>query len=62
MCCGDDACDGEVAVITGLIETYPWFVPPFVMPEAEVASHIHGFLLAVPQIACQGSLNSKLLP
>ena len=38
--CGDAACDGEVAVVTDLIGSYPWFVPPFAKPEADVASQI----------------------
>lgn len=36
--CGDHTCDGEVAVVTDLLGTYPWFVPPFAKPEADVAS------------------------
>ncbi|MEO7100378.1 MAG: 3-methyl-2-oxobutanoate hydroxymethyltransferase [Luteolibacter sp.] len=35
--CGDHTCDGEVAVITDLLGSYPWFVPPFAKPEANVA-------------------------
>jgi len=38
--CGDDTCDGEVAVITDLLGSYPWFVPPFAKPEADVATVI----------------------
>lgn len=38
--CGDATCDGEVAVITDLIGSYPWFVPPFARPEADVAPQI----------------------
>jgi len=34
---GQHTCDGEVAVITDLIGSYPWFVPPFAIPEADVA-------------------------
>lgn len=34
---GDRTCDGEVAVITDLLGSYPWFVPPFARPEANVA-------------------------
>ena len=30
-------CDGEVAVVTDLLGSYPWFVPPFAKPEADVA-------------------------
>ncbi len=36
--CGQSTCDGEVAVLTDLLGSYPWFVPPFAKPEAEVAS------------------------
>lgn len=35
--CGDHNCDGEVAVITDLLGSYPWFVPPFAKPEADLA-------------------------
>lgn len=35
--CGDATCDGEIAVITDLIGSFPWFVPPFARPEAAVA-------------------------
>lgn len=38
--CGGDTCDGEVAVVTDLIGSFPWFVPPFAQPEADVASEI----------------------
>ncbi|MFC7337083.1 3-methyl-2-oxobutanoate hydroxymethyltransferase [Haloferula chungangensis] len=38
--CGGDTCDGEVAVITDLLGSYPWFVPPFAQPEADLASNI----------------------
>lgn len=40
--CGEGACDGEVAVITDLIGSYPWFVPPFAKPEADVAAVMRG--------------------
>jgi 3-methyl-2-oxobutanoate hydroxymethyltransferase len=36
--CGNNNCDGEVAVITDLLGSYPWFVPPFAKPEADVAA------------------------
>ena len=35
--CGDGTCDGEIAVVTDLLGSYPWFVPPFAKPEADVA-------------------------
>lgn len=35
--CGEHSCDGEVAVVTDLLGSYPWFVPPFAKPEADVA-------------------------
>ncbi len=38
--CGDRTCDGEVAVITDLLGSYPWFVPPFARPEADLTSAI----------------------
>ena len=39
--CGEHNCDGEIAVITDLIGSFPWFVPPFAKPEADVAQAIH---------------------
>jgi len=38
--CGEHTCDGEVAVATDLIGTFPWFVPPFAKPEAILAPQI----------------------
>jgi 3-methyl-2-oxobutanoate hydroxymethyltransferase len=35
--CGDHTCDGEIAVITDLLGSFPWFVPPFAKPEADIA-------------------------
>ncbi len=35
--CGVGNCDGEVAVLTDLLGSYPWFVPPFAKPEANLA-------------------------
>lgn len=37
---GKQTCDGEVAVITDVTGSYPWFVPPFATPRADVASEI----------------------
>lgn len=37
---GGESCDGEVAVITDLLGSYPWFVPPFAQPEANLSSSI----------------------
>ena len=37
---GEDTCDGEVAVVTDLLGSFPWFVPPFARPEANVADVI----------------------
>ncbi|MEI7911829.1 MAG: 3-methyl-2-oxobutanoate hydroxymethyltransferase [Verrucomicrobiota bacterium] len=42
---GEAACDGEVAVVTDLIGSFPWFVPPFARPEANVAESIRGATL-----------------
>ncbi len=36
--CGSNTCDGEVAVITDLLGSYPWFVPPFARPETNLAA------------------------
>jgi len=38
--CGEKTCDGEIAVITDVIGSYPWFVPPFATPRADVAGEI----------------------
>jgi 3-methyl-2-oxobutanoate hydroxymethyltransferase len=35
--CGGAPCDGEIAVISDVIGSFPWFVPPFARPEADVA-------------------------
>ena len=34
---GEGTCDGEVAVVTDLLGSFPWFVPPFARPEADLA-------------------------
>jgi 3-methyl-2-oxobutanoate hydroxymethyltransferase len=38
--CGEGNCDGEIAVITDVIGSYPWFVPPFATQRANVAGEI----------------------
>jgi len=38
--CGHRSCDGEIAVITDVIGSYPWFVPPFATQRANVATDI----------------------
>ena len=38
--CGDRTCDGEVAVVTDLLGSFPWFVPPFAKPETDLAGVI----------------------
>lgn len=35
--CGESSCDGEIAVISDVIGSYPWFVPPFAKVRANVA-------------------------
>lgn len=37
---GGRTCDGEVAVVTDLLGSFPWFVPPFAQPEANLSSNI----------------------
>lgn len=34
---GETTCDGEIAVVTDLLGSFPWFVPPFAKPEANLA-------------------------
>lgn len=36
--CGTGSCDGEIAVVTDVVGSYPWFVPPFATPLADTAS------------------------
>lgn len=50
--CGETTCDGEVAVITDLLGSYPWFVPPFARPEANIASHITTAAIAYRERVC----------
>ena len=38
--CGEDTCDGEIAVVTDLVGSFPWFVPAFAKPEADTAGTI----------------------
>jgi len=38
--CGVGTCDGEIAVVTDLLGSFPWFVPPFAKPEADLAAAI----------------------
>lgn len=37
---GPQTCDGEIAVITDVVGSYPWFVPPFANVRANVAGEI----------------------
>jgi 3-methyl-2-oxobutanoate hydroxymethyltransferase len=36
--CGHGNTHGEIAVITDLLGSYPWFVPPFANPRAEIGN------------------------
>lgn len=47
--CGNGNCDGEVAVVTDLIGSYPWFVPPFARPEGDVAAVVRSASVAYTQ-------------
>jgi 3-methyl-2-oxobutanoate hydroxymethyltransferase len=38
--CGDGTCDGEIAVVTDLLGSFPWFVPPFARPETDLAAAV----------------------
>ncbi len=53
--CGEVTCDGEVAVISDLMGSYPWFVPPFAKPEADVASAVSQAVTAYVQRVSRGS-------
>jgi 3-methyl-2-oxobutanoate hydroxymethyltransferase len=35
--CGDHTCNGEIAVLTDVVGSYPWFVPPFATRRADLA-------------------------
>lgn len=48
--CGGTTCDGEVAVITDVVGSYPWFIPPFATQRSNVAEQISN--------AVQGYLDS----
>lgn len=37
---GVGTCDGEIAVSSDVIGSYPWFVPPFAKPRGDVAGEI----------------------
>lgn len=50
--CGETTCDGEVAVITDLLGSYPWFVPPFARPEADLATSIREAARAYRERVC----------
>lgn len=51
--CGETTCDGEVAVITDLLGSYPWFVPPFARPEADLATTIREAAQAYRNRVCR---------
>ena len=36
--CGEGTCDGEIAVVTDLLGSFPWFVPPFAKSETDLAA------------------------
>ncbi len=38
--CGKSTCDGEIAVVTDLLGSFPWFVPPFAKPESDLSGSI----------------------
>ena len=38
--CGDGNCDGEIAVITDVIGSFPWFLQPFATQRGQVAGEI----------------------
>lgn len=50
--CGEITCDGEVAVISDLLGSFPWFVPPFAKPEAQLAELTRQAARAYRQRVC----------
>jgi 3-methyl-2-oxobutanoate hydroxymethyltransferase len=36
--CGNHTCDGEIAVISDVVGSFPWFVPPFAKMRAQMAT------------------------
>lgn len=52
--CGTGNCDGEIAVTSDVIGSYPWFVPPFATSRADVAGEITKSVAAYVA-ACQNS-------
>ena len=43
--CGKYPCDGEIAVLSDVVGSYPWFVPPFAVKRADVSSEIRSAVL-----------------
>jgi len=52
--CGSHTCDGEIAVVTDVIGSYPWFVPPFATQRANVACETTRAVRAYIE-ACRGA-------
>ena len=50
--CGTGNCDGEIAVTSDVIGSYPWCVPPFATRRADVAGEISKSVMAYVA-ACQ---------
>lgn len=55
--CGIGNCDGEIAVTSDIIGSYPWFVPPFAISRADVAGEIRKSVTAYVA-ACHNSTPS----
>ncbi len=51
--CGEKSCDGEIAVISDVIGSYPWFIPPFANVRTNVAEQtskaVKGYIESVKE-------------
>lgn len=59
--CGTGSCDGEVAVISDITGSYPWFVPPFAVVRADVAGDTKKAAIAYAEAVRSGKGAAKSL-
>ncbi len=50
--CGKYPCDGEIAVLSDVVGSYPWFVPPFSTQHADVAGSIRSAVREYKRSVC----------